>query len=106
MYVHAVTNNYSLFNSASVNSLLFHIALHLVNSKKTLCTQEDSALVLKRTVYAVVQYCKMFCHVQKVINYEEPGFYDFIPFLCTSLHSALSGMESGASCAITEGPAH
>ena len=28
------------------------------------------------------------------------------PFLCTSLHSALSGVESGASCATTEGPAH
>ena len=28
------------------------------------------------------------------------------PFLCTSLHSALSGVESGVSCATTEGPAH
>ena len=34
-------------------------------------------------------------------------FLSFLyPFLCTSLHSALSGVESGASCAITEGPAH
>ena len=27
------------------------------------------------------------------------------PFLCTSLHSALSDVESGARCATTEGPA-
>ena len=27
------------------------------------------------------------------------------PFLSTSLHSALSGVESGARCTITEGPA-
>ena len=34
-------------------------------------------------------------------------FLSFLyPFLCTSLHSALSGVESGASFAITEGPAH
>ena len=33
-------------------------------------------------------------------------FLSFLyPFLCTSLHSALSGVESGARCAITEGPA-
>ena len=31
-------------------------------------------------------------------------FLSFLyPFLCTSLHSALSGVESGASCATTEG---
>ena len=30
----------------------------------------------------------------------------FYHFLCTSLRSALSGVESGASFAITEGPAH